>query len=329
MDNPIEILVIDNNEVFATECADFLRMTCKIGADYALTVTEAENKLKTLPIKIVLLDYDMPINGLDMFPSLHKIDSNIEFVFISAVATNDVLYKAEKYPFAAKISKASCFKELPELIPTLLMKYAKKFSGKGEIFLSQSKNKFFSSNKIEYSLLSYNIINREFIFPDSWHTTQMIQTGEKLEHKESIDYEKIFNFSNNFKVDCGFNSELTSNNFSTALSTQLESNIQSNYSERIKVAINRIRELSLQDKENGNNYSIIARYYDFANVYLEMKIRINKHCTCCNCDSVILTTAYFPIPKVAYRIREYFDGKEPKEIDSGFYETGFSTARLV
>lgn len=329
MDKFIEVLIIDNDENFATECVDFLQMTCNVEADFALTAGDAEEKIKVLPIKIVLLDYDMPVNGLELFPRLQQIDSCIEFVFISSVASNDVLYKAEKYPFAAKISKASCFKELPELIPSLLMKYAKQSSKSSEVFFSEYKSKLFRRHKVEYSICSYSIVNKEYIFPDSWHTTQMIHAGEKVEHKEQIDYEKLFDFSDNFKLDYGLNVELNNSNFSTALSSQLENTIKSNYSERIKIAINRIREISLSDKKDDSDSSIVARYYDFANVYLEMKIRINRYCTCCNSNTILVTTAYFPIPKVAYRIREYFDGKEPKIIDSGFYETGFSSARLV
>jgi len=329
MDNFIEVLVIDNDENFAAECVDFLQMTCNIESTFALTADDAVDKLKVLPVKIVLLDYDMPVNGLELFPRLQEIDPCIEFVFISAVASNEILYKAEKYPFAAKISKATCFKELPELIPTLLMKYAKHSSKSSEVFFTERKNKLLRGHKIEYSICSYSVINKEYIFPDSWHTTQMIHAGEKLEHREEIDYEKLFDFSDNFKLDYGLNIELNNANFSTALSTQLESTIKSNYSERIKIAINRIREISLSDKKEDEDSSIVARYYDFANVYLEMKIRIHKHCTCCNSNTIFLTTAYFPIPKIAYRIREYFDGKEPKIIDSGFYETGFSAARLV
>lgn len=333
MDKFIEVLVVDNDENFATECVDFLKMTCNVEATFALTAKDAEEKLKVLPIKIVLLDYDMPVNGLDLFPRLHQIDSCIEFVFISAVASNKVLYEAEKYPFAAKISKAACFKELPELIPSLLMKYAKDSSKSSDVFFSEYKSRLLRRHKIEYSICSYNIINKEYIFPDSWHTTQMVHAGEKLEHREEIDYEKLFDFSDNFKVDFGadfgLNMEFNNSNFSTALSSKLENTIKSNYSERIKIAINRIREISLSTMKDDTNSSIVARYYDFANVYLEMKIRINKYCTCCNNNTILLTTAYFPIPKVAYRIRDYFDGKEPRIIDSGFYETGFSAARLV
>lgn len=333
MNKFIEVLVIDNDENFATECVDFLKMTCNIESTFALTAEDAEEKLKVFPIKIVLLDYDMPVNGLSLFPRLQQIDSEVEFVFISAVASNEVLYEAEKYPFAAKISKATCFKELPKLIPILLMKYAKESykNVSSEVFFSErANNKLFRKNKVEYSILSYSVVNKEYIFPDSWHTTQMLHTGETVEHREEIDYEKLFDFSDNFKMDCGLNIELDNNNFSSALSSQLERTIKSNYSERIKVAVSRIRELSLSGRTGDIDSSIVARYYDFANVYLEMKIRINKHCTCCNSNTILLTTAYFPIPKVAYRIREYFDGgKEPKIIDSGFYETGFSAARLV
>lgn len=334
MDRIIDVLVVDNDSDFATECVDFLQLVCNVGAEKALTATEAEKKLKEYPIKIVLLDYDMPVNGLDLFPRLKSIDDTVEIVFISAVASNDVLYKAEKFPFAAKISKATCFNELPELIPTLLMRYARetnKFKSDKPFYI-ETKGGMFEKHRVEYFMCSYQIVDQEYIFKDSWHTTQMIQAGEKLQHTEVLDYEKLFNFQDNFKLNADYNFELSNEQLiklKTSLATQLESQIKSEYTKNIKVAINRMRELSLSEKENTSDSSIVARYYDFANVYFEIKIRIKRHCSCCNSDTILLTTAYFPIPKVAYRIREYFDGKEPKVIRSGFYETGFSPARFV
>lgn len=332
MDKLTEILVVDDDENFATECVDFLKIKCKVGATMALTAKDAEEKVKTLPIKVILLDYDMPVNGLELFPKLQSIDSCVEIVFISAVATDDVLFKSEKFPFATRIAKGTCFNELPELIPTLLLRYAKKENNDSEVFYTEYRNRLFSKDRIEYSIHSYNIINKEYIFPDSWHTTQMIHVGEKMKHEEELNYEEIFNFTNNFKLDSEFNLGIDNEEIlqlKLALSTKLENNIKSDYSEKIKVAINRIREISLSDDGNHVDNSIVARYYDFANVYLQIKIRINKFCTCCNSNTILLTTAYFPIPRVAYRIREYFNNKEPKVIDSGFYETGFSAARLV
>ena len=332
MSDLIEVLIIDNDKYFATECVDFLQVMCNVGAVAALSAHEAEEHLKKFPIKIILLDYDMPlVNGLDLFPRLQQIDPYAQYVFISAVATNDVVYKSQKYPFAARIPKGTWYDELPELIPVLLMKYAKQFHTSNPVFYTERKRRWFRSHKVEYSICSYSIVNEEYIVPGSWHTTQMIRSGEKITHTEDVDYEKMFSFSDNFKLDTGLNFELTGADLAelkTALSMQLEESIQSNYTERIKVAINRIREISLSEIESGKDEAIVARYYDFANVYLEMKIRIKRHCTCCDTDTILLTTAYFPIPKVAYKIREYFDGKDPKTIDSGFYETGFSAAPL-
>ena len=326
----IEVLVVDDNEGFATECVEFLQNACKVGADMALTAEDAESKLRKYPIKIILLDYDMPVNGLELFPRLKKVDQCVEIVFISAVATDDVLYKSEKFPFATRVAKVNCFKELPELIPSLLLKYVNDNSKSTEVFYTESKGTFFKKYKVEYSICSYEIINTDYIYPESWHTSQMIQVGERLKNDETLDYEKILSFTENFIMETDFDIGLEDDNcvpLKLALSTQLERNIKSEYSEKIKVAINRVRELSLPG--NNDDSSIVARFYDFTNVYLEMKIRIKKHCTCCNSDSILLATVYFPVPKVAYRIREYYNGEEPKIIDSGFYETGFSAARLI
>lgn len=82
MEKYIEILVIDDDEGFTTECVEFLQNKCNIGADKALTAEEAENKLENFPIKIILLDYDMPVNGLALFPRLKKIDPYVEIILL-------------------------------------------------------------------------------------------------------------------------------------------------------------------------------------------------------------------------------------------------------
>lgn len=316
----IEVLVVDDNEDFASECVEFIESKCQVGAKMALNDQEALKDLKQYSIKIILLDYDMPVTGLSLFPELKKIDSKVKIVFISSVATADILFKANKLDFAARISKFNCYNELPELIPTLLLEYSKDIPVSGTEFYKEYRHKLFKSFSIAYSLLSYKVIEKEYIFPESWMTSQMIFSGETHSEKEELDFEKTFNFSDNFKitsdVQTGFSNKAIMD-IKSSLSTQLESELKSEYTEKIKGAISWMRELSLPDDKQ-----LISRFYDFAKVYSQIKVLIKKTCSCCDSVNVYPLTVYFPIPSIAYRIREYYDdGREPKTIDSGIYKS--------
>lgn len=323
-----EVLVVDNIEDFADECVDFIHSKCGVGAIYALDADQAKEMLKQYPIKVILLDYDMPVTGLELFPIFKKIDQNVQIVFLSAVATENILYEAEKLPFAAKLAKSTCYERLPQLIPTLMLEYEKKINSiNNDVFYAEKKG-VFSRQFIEYSMVSYNIIDKEYIFPDSWKTSRMVKSGETVSEREEIDYERTFELSERFQLTTDFETSIEQNqilNLKAKLLTQLENSIKSGYTERIKGAISWMRELSL--KGDNNDPSIVSKFYDFAQVYMQLKIIIKKKCSCCNTESIVPTTVYFPVPRIKYRIREYYDGKIPKTIDSGIYEGGFPTKK--
>lgn len=320
-----EVLIIDDTEDFAEEAVEYINLHCGIKAIYAPDGEQAIEKLKQNPIKIILLDYDFKKaeTGLDLFPKLKEIDPYVKIVFMSAVATAEVLYKAENYGFDAKIVKTALASTLPQLIPTLLLEYSKSFDTfNNKIFFSKKMHKLLSCYTVDYSIISYHILNKEYTYPDSWATYQMITSGETKTNQKEFEYEKTFELERNFNLETSFNSGIESDqmlNFKTSLSTQLENVIKSGYTEKIKGTIKWMKELSLN--ENIKNNSIISRFYDYAQLYMQIKIFIKKTCSCCGEVSIFPITVYFPLPSIKYRIREYYDdeSQEPRTINTGIY----------
>lgn len=317
-----EVLVIDDVQDFAEELVDFIQ-NCGVDAMYALNSKNAIEAMKQNPIKIILLDYDLhePTTGLDLFSELKKIDPYVQIIFISAVATKKVLYEASDLPFAAEIEKVNLQKKLPQLIPTLLLEYAKKVKTRNQkIFFTEEKKSLFSSYKIEYSIVSFHIIEDEYVFPNSWKTYQMINQGETRSCNDNFDYDRTFELSHSFQLSLDFEScidPIQLFNLKTTLSSNMEKLIKSGYSEKIKTTINWMKELSLGGK--NSDPTIVSRYYDYAQLYKQIKIFVRKYCSCCNCESITPLTVYFPLASIKYRIREYHTEKEPTTIDSGVY----------
>jgi len=315
-----EVLVIDNLLDFAEECVDFIRTQCGVGATYALDDVSAKEALRLNPIKVILLDYDMPVTGLALFPELKKIDPNVQIIFVSAVATTQVLFDADKLPFAAKMPKATCYEQLPQLIPSLMLEYAKQANSlRQQPFFTETRKALFVRQKIEYTALSYHIISKEHV--GSWQTTEMIRVGETLKRNNEIDFERTFALANSFQIASDLSADIEEKKIfgvKVNLSTQLERKVESGYSEKIKGAISLMQELTL----SGDNSDplIKSRFYDFAQIYMEMKLVVQKVCSCCSNVSISPITVYFPLPRIQYRIREYYDGKEMKTIDTGICE---------
>lgn len=320
-----EILVIDNDVDFAEELVEFVRINCYIDAIYALNSRDAIELMKQNPIKIILLDYDLqePTNGLELFPELKKIDPNVQIVFISAVAPTEVVWQAGEMPFAARMVKTAINDRLLQVIPSLLLEYTKKASnGYQEVFFSELKGGLFSRYKIDYSIISYHIIEDEYVFPNHWRTYQMINLGEIQTTENVFDYDQSFELSQSFQLSSEFELGLEAPqllDLKSKLSLTVEKLIKSGYSEKIKTTITWMKKLSLGG--DNNDPSIVSRYYDYAQLYKQIKVFIKKSCSCCESESVIPLTIYFPLASIKYRIREYYIEKEPQTIDSGVYKS--------
>ena len=320
-----DVLVVDDSIDQARECAELIRNRCGLSTTFATNAEKAIEIIKKHPIKVAVLDQVMaPISGTELFDMVRKFDDNIRMVLYSIQGTSADFAKAQQQGFDALLVKTD-WEKLPDTILSLCMKYSTMMSAvSGSVLLVDSKGRF-KKYSITYTMLHYTVLDAEFTYENKWITRQMIEAGEKVTLEKNIDYEKEFTFSDNFAFKADFTSEMSSEKFltlKTGLSSQLEEQIQSKYSERIKVAINRIRELTLPET-SGQSPKIVSRCYECAQVFLQIKAYIKKSFTCCGEDSIYATTVYFPVPRVKYRFVEYYEKGSPATIDSGICGAGY------
>lgn len=175
---------------------------------------------------------------------------------------------------------------------------------------------FSKKQRIEYTVAGYEILDNAYVFPNSWITRNLIERGTSLSLEEEIDVEKEFNFQEDFHIDNEQSLGLEFDNimsFKSGLTLKMEQDFQSKYIESLKKIINRKVHFEIKDDDER----IVSRVYEYAKVFNMIKVFIQKTCSCCQSTSIDAVTVYLPIPVVKYRICEYFDDGNIKEIDSG------------
>lgn len=239
------VLLVDDNEYFAKEYAETLQNQCQTVVLYATTAEDALNIVRKNSIKVAILDQVMPTKGTELFKQLKEIDPNIKTILLTAEADKHDLTEATYIGFDNTLIKDECdMDRLPTLILLLIMKYnATHFSKKSSPFFIQEQGGLFGKKqRVEYTVVSYEIIDNEYVFPDSWLTRNLIERGTTLSLEEEINVEKEFNFKNNFHIEneqnVGIDLELTLN-FKTELTLKMEEDFQSTYTESLKRVINR------------------------------------------------------------------------------------------
>lgn len=317
--NEAHILLVDDNIDFAKEFAEIFQNQCHSTVLYATTAKEALDKVKKNPIKVVILDQVMPTKGTELFKQLKQIDPNLKTILLTAEADNHDLTEATNIGFDYAILKEDNeIDRIPSIILILLMKYNNdRFSQTRRPFFVLEQGGIFSKKQyVEYSVVSYEIIDEAYVFPNSWVTRNLVERGTVLSLDEEINVEKEFNFQNDFQIAdeqaLGFEFENLVN-FRTELTLKMEQDFHSTYTESLKRVINRKAQFEIKDDSVG----IVSRVYEYAKVFNMIKVFLQKTCSCCQSKTVDAVTVYLPIPVVKYRIREYYDDGRTKELETG------------
>lgn len=313
------ILLVDDNEDFVKEYAEILQQQCNSKVLYATTAKEALDIVEKNPIKVVILDQVMPTKGTELFKQLRDIDDNLKTILLTAEADRHDLTEATNIGFDYALMKEDREMErIPTMVLLLIMKYnATDSSEKKKPFFVRKLGGIFSKKqRIEYTVVGYQILDEEYVFPNSWVTRNLIERGTSLSLEEEIDVEKEFNFQKDFCIDNeqSFGFEFEKNmSFKSELTLKMEQDFQCKYIESLKKIIN--RKVHFEIKEDDEK--IVSRVYEYAKVFNMIKVFIRKACSCCQSMSIDAITVYLPIPVVKYRICEYFEDGEIKEIGSG------------
>lgn len=316
---PPHILLVDDNVDFAKEYAETLQNQCQSTVLYATTAEQAVNIVKKHPIKVVILDQLMPTKGTELFKKIKQIDSRVKTVLLTAEADKRELTDAANMGFDYTLLKEERdMDKLPTMLLLLIMKYnALAFSDKQSPFFVWESGGFLGKKqKVEYSIVAYEIEDKDYVFPDSWQTRNFVERGTVLTLEDELNVEEEFSYSNDFHIEneqsLGIDLEQTVI-FKTNLASKMQQDFKNNYTESLKRIMNRKVQFEIKDDSTG----VISRSYEYAKVFYMIKVFVQKTCSCCQSKSIDAVTVFLPIPVIKYRIREYYNDGSNKDLDSG------------
>jgi DNA-binding NtrC family response regulator len=120
MDGMAKILVVDDDVDFLGILRQYLN-ACSLEADLAKSVSQAEDFLKHTKYDALLSDFRMPgKSGLDLLDYVSSHHPGLPFILMTGYASPGLKEKAMKMGSRGFIEKPFAFKNLVEMIRTVL-----------------------------------------------------------------------------------------------------------------------------------------------------------------------------------------------------------------
>ncbi|OGX15745.1 MAG: hypothetical protein A2166_03200 [Omnitrophica WOR_2 bacterium RBG_13_41_10] len=123
MDNPIRVLVVDDEKDFLFTMDYWLR-TKGYDVITAANGKEALDVLNKGPVDIIFLDMHMPVmDGVETLKKIREINKDTPVIIITAYAADEKRIEAEKYGVSGLFYKDKDFTESSTLIETVLRRH--------------------------------------------------------------------------------------------------------------------------------------------------------------------------------------------------------------
>jgi len=123
MDNPIRVLVVDDEKDFLFTMDYWLR-TKGYEVSTAANGQEAIEIINKKPVDIIFLDMHMPVmDGVETLKKIRELNKDTPVIIITAYAADEKRIEAEKYGVSGFFYKDKDFTESSTLIETVLRRH--------------------------------------------------------------------------------------------------------------------------------------------------------------------------------------------------------------
>ena len=123
MDNPIRVLVVDDEKDFLFTMDYWLR-TKGYEVMTAANGQEAIEIINKKPVDIIFLDMHMPVmDGVETLKKIRELNKDTPVIIITAYAADEKRIEAEKYGVSGFFYKDKDFTESSTLIETVLRRH--------------------------------------------------------------------------------------------------------------------------------------------------------------------------------------------------------------
>lgn len=320
-----EVLVVDDNQQAAVEFARLISVEGKLSAIATDDPEEAVNLVKSNPIKVALLDQRMPKrDGTALFADLIKIDPLLKAVMLTGEADADEVGIAMGLGFSDYIHKS----QVDTIVPRVLLHYcsyhtdiAERKVSSDELVYSFETGPFWNRQRIDFFLISTDIINNQYVRSDCWKTIVKIDAGERTTRTISRQDLSRFVIENEAK-DKLYASASAKIPIVEGLTAKLESTMLKRFQETVSRertdSETLEREFRLPNEpENPNDLHVKSRQYEHAPVYQQIRMVIRKVCSFCNTPEILVVNANLLAASISTRQIDFMSNGETRKTDTG------------
>jgi len=321
-----EILVVDDNKQAAVEFARLITVKAKLPAVATDDPNEAVRLTMSNPIKVALLDQRMPKkDGTVLFGDLKMVNPLLKAIMLTGEADANEVGEALNLGFRDYIHKS----EVDAITPRVLLHYCSYYTDVAESLSNTStsiysfyRGLFWERYKIEFSLISADLIDENHIPSDSWKTIVKIDAGERT--KRTVTRQEVSRFvveeEEKAKLYSGVNAKIPVIEGLTAkLEETIEDRFMSTMSNEQTGTDTVEREFKLPDEpEDLQTLHVKSRQYEQAPVYKQIRAVIGKTCNCCDSLEVFMVNVNLLTSKVATRQIDYMSDCTDRITDTGF-----------
>lgn len=322
----IDVLFVDDDKKAAELFSQLVEAKTKLKTEFTSDPGKALNLLKEFPIKVVVLDQDMPlIRGTDLYKQMIDIDKNIKAIMLTGEATASEAGESLRLGYNCYLEKGN-ISELPKEVANLVAQYelhltAKQSSQSRKLLFTQKKG-FLLKIKIDYYLVSIELIDANYVQPRSWKTVVTVNAGEKIRHKETIEVNHKISLDKHSEAQLRATLNLSHNSL-----VQIKSKLESSLSEKYKLSESREQKkhleiekeysLALEDSD-PQKLSVKSRHYLIAPVYTKYRAFLLVKCRESNISQTFPVDITQETNRVATKQIDYLSDGTKKELNTGY-----------
>lgn len=322
----IDVVFVDDDISAAKSYSRLVQAKTKLKTEYTSDPEVAMLLLKENAVKVFVLDQRMPLmSGTELYKKLIEIDGNFKAIMLTGEAAANEAGDAINQGYNYYLEKGRV-SELPSKIFNLIALYEADLSEKESSNLQQlvysERKGFLFGPRIDFFLISIEIIDNEYIYPDSWKTIVAINAGEKIRHTERFEISSTVKFDIESEANLKMTLDLDYKSL-VKLKTKLETNIKEKIKRSLSIEEKKQyeieKEYSLPNEEtNPNILHVISRQYQFAPVFLKIRLFIRVTCDTVGISQVFSMDVTKETNIRATRQIDYLSDNSKKELLTGF-----------
>lgn len=310
MNQTKEILILEDEETGKIYAQLLKKHDTAWKVTWVRTINEVKNYKDLEKLHVFIFDQRLEKNelGTDAFQYIHKKNPRVQGIMLSGMARAQDLMEAQRIVgnTIQYINKENAL-NLPVEVRAAIERY---YSSLPQIDENKKLNTGLGFNlfsrKPEVILLSYYIIEPNYIFEDEWQVDVKIRSGEKVKRVKTIKNitntaiikEVATSLFSNTEVYSKFIKKGLENRFNLKFNSKTESGVEeSNIDERL---------YELPKKEN-----FVQRNYEYTQVFTFCRVHLSVRCPVCHETHYLDYDVYIPQYKILERCVDYYsDSKE-------------------